>query len=251
MSELGGGNLRKDWLWNPGRPLVIGHRGAPLAATENSLASFEAAAAQGADWVELDVHLTSDGEVVLNHDPTYADGRLIADTRVDDRPEGVCLFAEALVRCGELGLGVNVEIKAIPIDADHHTEEVLTATTLGVIDEVCATNPGWRERLLITSFWPGTIDRVQAITDLATGWLTFDCSDPEGLARRVSDDGHAAVNPWDPLITRDVVDAAHAAGLVVNAWTVNEPARMEELASWGVDGLITDEPALVRSTLGF
>ena len=242
---------RTAWLRHPDRPLVIGHRGAPRAAAENSLEAFDAARTQGADWVELDVHLTSDGEVVVNHDPTYPDRRLIADTPVDDRPAGVCLFAEALNRCGELGLGVNVEIKAVPIDADHHTEEALTAATLGIISGACATDPEWRERLLITSFWPVTIDRVHAIAELATGWLTFDCSDPEDLARRVRDDGHAAVNPWDPLITPDVVDAAHEAGLVVNAWTVNEPARMEELASWGVDGLITDDPALARATLGF
>lgn len=233
-----------------GKPLVIAHRGASAAAPENSLEAFTMAGTLGADWVELDAHLSADGQVVVTHDAHYTNGVLVRSVPADQRPDGVCLLDEALAVCDDAGLGINVEIKAVPGDADADTAEELTDTVLAVLDARYGHNPVRRQELMITCFWPTTIERVRAASDLATGWLSIDGTKPAEVAARVRSQGHQAINPWDPLITADLIDAAHGEGLAVNSWTVNDPDRMLELASWGVDGIITDVPDVARSVLG-
>ena len=67
---------------------------------------------------------------------------------------------------------------------------------------------------------------------------------------RVAEAGHAAVHPWERLVTEPLVERCHAAGLLVNVWTSNDPERLVELAALGVDGVCTDVPAIARSALG-
>jgi glycerophosphoryl diester phosphodiesterase len=229
--------------------LVIAHRGASAAAPENSLEAFRLAGDMGAHWVELDVHLTADGQLVVIHDATYADGRLAWHTPADDRPEGICLLPEALEVCAAAGLGVNIEIKALPGEPDADSTPELIDRLLALTDGSTAALPIKRDDLLVTSFWPATIDTMVARSSLATGWLTLDTTDPPGTAQRLADQGHSAINPWDPLVSAELVAAAHANGLRVNVWTVNDPVRMVELASWGVDGIITDVPDVAVAAL--
>lgn len=228
---------------------MIAHRGASAAAPENTLEAFRLAGEMGANWVELDVHLTADGQLVVIHDATYADGRLAWHTPAEDRPDGVCLLPEAMEVCAEAGLGVNIEIKALPGEPDADSTPELIDRLLALTDGAAAATPVAPANLLITSFWPATIDTVGARSSLATGWLTLDTTDPSGTSRRLADQGHAAINPWDPLVSAELVAAAHANGLQVNVWTVNDPARMVELASWGVDGIITDVPDIAVAAL--
>jgi len=61
--------------------------------------------------------------------------------------------------------------------------------------------------------------------------------------------GHVAVHPFDPTVDAPMITACHAAGLRVNTWTCNEPARAVELAGWGIDGICTDVPADVIAAL--
>lgn len=230
------------------RSLVIGHRGSPRVRPENTVAAFLAAADEGADWVELDVHLTADGDVVVVHDPTYPDGRLTCDTASDDRPDGVPSLDEVLDALDGTGMGVNVEIKACPGEADHHTAGALTDAVLALLarrDDAARS----RDRLLITSFWPDTIARVRADSTLATGQLTAHVGDTGTYLAAVSAAGHQAVNPWDPLVDEAFVAAAHERGLEVNVWTVNDADRIVQLAGWGVDGIITDTPGAARLLL--
>jgi glycerophosphoryl diester phosphodiesterase len=231
-------------------PLVIAHRGASAAAPENSLEAFHLAHQLGADWVELDAHLSADGDIVVTHDAHYASGILVRSVPAADRPGGVCLLSEALAVCDEVGLGINVEIKALPGDADAESAEELTDTVLALLDARYGSDAARRRSLLVTCFWPTTIKRVRAASDFATGWLTVDATSPAELAASVRSQGHQAINPWDPLITEEFISAAHAEGLAVNSWTVNEPDRMLQLANWGIDGIITDVPDVARSTLG-
>jgi glycerophosphoryl diester phosphodiesterase len=230
--------------------LVIGHRGSPRRQPENTVASFAAAAAEGADWVELDVHLTADGDVVVVHDPTYDDGRLTFDTPASQRPPGVPLLDEVLDTCDGAGLGVNIEIKACPGDADHHTAEALTDAVLALIERRYGDDATRRSELLITSFWPPTIDRAQAGSDVATGWLTVHIDDASAFAATVAERAHAAINPWDAIVDEALVAAAHAHGLAVNVWTVNDPERIRTLVGWGVDGIISDVPGDAREAFG-
>jgi glycerophosphoryl diester phosphodiesterase len=231
-------------------PLVIGHRGAPRAEPENTLPSFLAASTEGADWIELDVHLTSDGAVVVVHDPTYDDGRLACDTPAADRPATVPLLDDVLDACGGAGLGVNIEIKACPGEADHHTAGPLTDAVLATLDGRGDDGTRQADRLLVTSFWPDTIARVRERSDVPTGWLTVHVGDDvDAFLDRVADGGHQALNPWDALVDADLIDAAHQRRLQVNVWTVNDADRIRSLAAWGVDGIITDEPGVARSLL--
>jgi glycerophosphoryl diester phosphodiesterase len=231
-------------------PLVIGHRGSPRMEQENTVPAFLAAAAEGADWVELDVHLTADGDVVVVHDPTYADGRLACDTPTADRPAAVPLLDEVLDVCASHGLGVNIEIKANPGEADHHTAGRLGDAVVDLVGRRCGDDPQRLAQLLVTSFWPDTIARVRQGSPVATGWLTVHVGEAEAFCDLVAAGGHHAVNPWDAVVDEHLVAAAHDRGLAVNVWTVNDPDRIGELASWGVDGIITDTPGVARSLLG-
>lgn len=236
---------------NISAPSIIAHRGASAAAPENSLEAFALAGDMGAGWVELDVHLTADRQLVVIHDATYPDGRLAFATPADDRPDGVCLLPEALELCATLGMGVNIEIKALPGEPDAESATELTEMVIATLTE--RANRGLagsgNENLLITSFWPGTIDQVRDSSPMPTGWLTLDTTDPQSTTGRLAARGHGAINPWDPLITPELVAAAHNADMVVNAWTVNDPQRMVELVSWGVDGIITDVPDIAVAHL--
>jgi len=232
------------------RPIVIAHRGASAVAPENTLEAFRLAADLGAHWVELDAHLAADGEVVVIHDAHYPDGALVHTLPATARPAGVCLLDEALEVCDSAGLSINVEIKAVPGDADDHTADALIDAVLAVLAARYPPADTPPANLLITSFSPATIERVAAETNLPTGWLTIDNRDVAAIATRVRAEGHVAINPWDPLVTRDYVDAAHDAGLAIYPWTVNDPARIGELASWGVDGIITDVPDVALRAIG-
>lgn len=230
--------------------LVIAHRGASAVAPENSLEAFRRAAELGADWVELDTHLSADGAVVVVHDAHYPDGTLVNAAPAANRPPGVCLLDEALAVCDEVGLGINVEVKAVPGDADDHTADALVDAVLAILNGRYGNDPERRRQLLVTSFSPHNIERVRVGCEIPTGWLTIDNRDVTAIAGRVRDDGHVAVNPWHAITNADYVTAAHEAGLAVYPWTVNDPERIEELAAWGVDGIITDVPDVARHVLG-
>jgi glycerophosphoryl diester phosphodiesterase len=230
------------------RPIVIAHRGASAQLPENTVGAFRRAHELGADWVELDTHLTADGHVVVIHDAHYPDGTLASEANADRRPHGVCLLDEALDVCDVASLGVNIEIKAIPGDADAESAPALTDAVLAVLDR--RYGPGRPSPLLITSFWPPTIVQVRKASTWPTGWLTIDGSDPAATAARLAAADHQAINPWDPVVTAEFIEISHRHGLAVNVWTVNDPDRMRQLASWGVDGIITDVPDVAVAALG-
>lgn len=224
-------------------PLVYGHRGASADATENTLAAFRLAAEQGADGVELDVRRSLEGELVLHHDAALGDGRLVAATPRAELPASVPTLAEALDACE--GLVVNVEIKNSPFDPDHDPERALAD---GVVALLAARHR--RDRVVVSSFDLRTVDRVKVLAgDVPTGFLTF--IDPVGheAAQLAADRGHDAVHPHEATIDEGVVAFAHELGLEVNAWTVDDPDRIRALAGFGVDGIITNVPAVAREAL--
>lgn len=231
-------------------PLVIAHRGASAAAHENTLAAFALAAEAGADWVELDTHLATDGQVVVFHNDHYDDGRAVHEVASSDRPDDVPLLGEVLKLCSDTGLGVNVEIKALPGEADAATSTALAEAVMEVLADH-ANNGGQvrDEQLLITSFRPASINQVRRNGGFPTGLLTVAVDKPAELLNQTANEGHTAINPWDHVVTPELISASHDAGLRVNVWTVNDEARMGELAAWGVDGIITDRPDVARHTL--
>lgn len=227
--------------------LVIGHRGASVAAPENSLAAFEAAVAQGADGVELDVRRTADGRLAVRHDETLDDGRRLVELRWSELAGLVPELAAVLEVCRPLSV-VNVEIKNWPDDGDFDPE-------LGLADAVVALLASRGElddgRIIVSSFHLGTIDRVKELAPgLATGWLWGLIDDAPALLEKTASRGHQAVHPHHAFVDEELVAGAHSLGLAVNAWTCNDPDRIRWLAELGVDAVITDTPDVALEALG-
>ena len=226
------------------RPAVYAHRGASVAQRENTVAAFEAAVAMSADGVELDVRRTADGALAVHHDAHLADGRLLVEVAVADLPSEVPSLAEALVACGDLV--VNVEVKNWPRDPDHDP-------SLRVAEAVAAVVGAMGPRALVSSFNLADVDRVRAVdASIPTGLLAAFAPDADTAGRfvdRARRRGHGAVHPHHGAVTAHLVDLAHAAGLQVNTWTVDEPERILALAALGVDGIVTNVPDVALAAL--
>jgi glycerophosphoryl diester phosphodiesterase len=217
---------------------VIAHRGASAAVQENTLLAFATAKRMGADAVELDVRTTRDGLLVVHHDPRLEDGRVIAETHHLDIPDHVPALAEALESCA--GMWVNVEIKNDPEEPDFDPQEIRTLKTVQLLKEL-----GDLDRWLISSFRIETVNRVREVESrLRTAWLTVGVRDEDldSVSSRLVAEGHDAIHPYVGLLTQKAVERFHAAGLQVNTWTCDDPARLEELMQWGVDGICTNVP---------
>jgi glycerophosphoryl diester phosphodiesterase len=189
---------------------VIGHRGSPTEARENTIGSFLAAREAGADGVELDVRRAADGRLLVHHDPLPA-----------ELPAWVPTLEEALDACRPML--VNVEIK----DLDET-----------VAPEVATLAAG--RRVMVSSFLLAAIDPVAGVAP--TGWLTLPGYDQLDAVKTAAARGHTALHPHESAVTADLIAAAHVADLTVMAWTVDDPARMLELEALGVDALITNVP---------
>ena len=221
---------------------IIAHRGASAAFPENSLEAFRGARGLGATWVELDVRRTADGRLAVHHDAHLGDGRAIVALTAAELPSAVPSLAEALDACAPLG--VNVEIKNSPNDVDFDPSAALVAP---VVADIRAASVA----VLVSSFHPPTLDRVREVDpSIETAQLTFDLSDPVRTIERAVAAGHVAVHPFDVTVTPDLVALAHDAGLQVNVWTVDDPARMVALAEMGVDGIVTNVPDVAAKALG-
>ena len=220
------------------RPQIIAHRGASRAERENTLAAFRRAGELMADAVELDVRRTRDGAMAVHHDAHLADGRNIMDIDAADLPEHVPQLAASLDACNDMW--VNIEIKNWHEDVDFDATDRLAATVANYL-ETRNEDARW----VITSFNRATVDAMRTlIPTVRTGWLTLGVRDEDAakVARDLANSGHIAIHPWDRFVTQTLVDTCHDNGLDVNVWTVDDPARMRELITMGVDGIITNVP---------
>lgn len=222
--------------------LVIAHRGASAAFPENTVAAFEGARALGADWVELDVRRTADGALVVVHDVALAGGGLVKDTVRADLDALVPSLADALDACA--GMGVNIEIKNHPVDPDF---DPTMWVARGVVAEV--QRRAAHDRVLVSCFDLDTVDAVHELDPaIPTAYLVLD---PEGGAAVdvAAEHGHRALHPWVPMVDEALVRRAHAAGLLLNTWTTDDPEHIAELAAWDIDGIVTNAPDVARAAI--
>jgi len=218
------------------KPLVIAHRGASSIELENSLAAFRAAAGQGADGVELDVHATIDGEIVVHHDPSVL-GLPIAQARARDlaalslpNGEPIPSLARALDVLGQLK--VFVEVKVL----DPKWDDKLLAT----LDH--GPNPSG---YAVHSFISHVVRRLgQQRPTLPRGIL----SEVATRSPKQTLEDASAQTLWQERTTLDetLVKTVHGLGATIIAWTVDQPADMERFVRWGVDGICTNHPERAR-----
>ncbi len=219
------------------RPLVIAHRGASGHAHENSLEAFRLAAASGADGIELDVHPTADGALVVHHDPDLPGlgpirGLDLARVGRARLPNGEPIPTLAQAMEAAPGLAFWIEVKRLP--------PALDEALLAAIDR--APDPG---RCAVHSFDHRIVQRLgQRRPGLPRGVLsTSYLLDPAEPLRQT---GAGALWQEATLIDAALVDTVHAAGGIVVAWTVNEASRAAELAALGVDALCGNFPERLR-----
>jgi glycerophosphoryl diester phosphodiesterase len=222
---------------------ILAHRGASELARENTIEAFCEARRLGADGVELDARRSRDEALVVHHDPVIVDAGPVNALNVADLPPYVPLLEAAVIACGELI--VNIELKELPGEAAWDPGYPLAAMVARFVVERDLV-----DRVVVSSFELAAVDAVHlAEPGIVTAWLTPDGFDQlEALETTISH-GHRALHPHHRGVTPDLVDAAHRAGVVVCAWTVDEAARLRQLADAGVDAIITNRPDVARSVL--
>jgi glycerophosphoryl diester phosphodiesterase len=213
---------------------VIAHRGASKAARENTIEAFRLARTLGAGWVELDVRRTQDDRLAIHHDPYLPDGRVLCDTASDDLPADVPDLVAALDACE--GMGVNIEIKNLPGELDFDPDERVAEQVVALVRQ-----RNEADRILVSSFHLATIDAIRAAEPtIATAWLvekaTFKTLDT------LQAHGHRVLHPWVRKLDRPLIEECQRRGVAVNTWTCDDPDRMRELVSWGIDGICTNVP---------
>ncbi|MEW5853930.1 MAG: glycerophosphodiester phosphodiesterase family protein [Myxococcota bacterium] len=247
-------------LYTRGTPLILAHRGARTRKAENTVGAFVLGMEQGADGVELDVHLTADRRVVVFHDE---DLRRLgqANLRVRDLTlkELQAHDVGGLVKGGppERGVAapaleevfatlpshaiVNVELKGGGPVPDGLEVEVLRTVARARAED----------RVIYSAFHPIRCARLRRLAPDAPVAMLHEEEQPAPLRDLwlLPLIAPHAVHPQSTLCDAGYVEHARALGLAVHVWTVNDPAEMQRLAGLGVDAIITDVPDVAVATL--
>lgn len=233
-----------------GRVWVVGHRGAMGHCPENTLASFERALELGADWIELDVHLSRDGELIVIHDETLdrttnghglvREHTLSELSRLDaGNGQHVPTLPEVLGWARKHKTIVDIEIKNAPI----YYAGIESAVVKAVREAEMADN------VILISFDHAAVKRVKELEPQIQTGVLFACRPTDagiGLARAAKAD---AVLPHWAYVTREDVANAHAADLCVAPWASSDPVVLGHLVDCGVDAIGTNHPDVLRDVL--
>lgn len=245
-----------SWFRRRGeRPKLLGHRGVMGLAPENTMASFRRAVELGCDILELDVHLSRDGELMVIHDETIertTTGRGAVrslssavlrrcDAGVKFSPrfrgERVPFLAEVLELARSSGVALNIEIKNGP---------EFPRAMAGKVTRLVA-RMGFAPRTVISSFDHEVLRECKRMDDsIATAALSVArMHDTIGYLRRLRADGY---HPRWNYLTRDLVRTLRAEGFFVNTWIAHDHATWRRLAAWGVDAIGVNDPGFLRKS---
>ncbi len=248
------------------KPLLTAHRGGAGLAPENTLAAFRNAIALGVDAVELDVHLSRDGQVVVMHDPnlertTDGHGQIYDQTLAELQklnaaakysgkvaPEPVPTLSQVLDLFKDRRERVEIEIKVPPQGRYPGIEQK-------VLDEIKAHNLS--ARVQISSFDFPTIAEVHrldatipTVALLSTDYFRrVDLNQPARVIQEVQDAGANIIGVNKDLLTPPLISEAHKRGLKTQVWTVDNPDEMSKFIDLNVDGITTNRPDLLKSLL--
>ncbi len=240
-------------------PSVIGHRGAAAAAPENTLESIQQAACQGVRWVEFDVQLTQDGQVIVFHDDdlqrtTNGQGKIwessyAAIRKLDAgrwfaenwRGAKVPTLAEAIFLLLNLDLKANIEIKIPEHFAEGHPYiEKTVFNTISLLKEY------WPKKhpLLLSSFsFPALELAYQIAPEFERGLLLW--GKPQDWQQQARAIRAKTINCADQFITKEWISEIRQMGYESAIYTINQVRRARELLEWGANSLFTDCPAMI------
>lgn len=239
-------------------PLPLAHRGGALLPAndgiENSLKAFQNAAALGYRYMETDVHCSADGVVFAFHDDNFqrltGDPSIIRELPAATIDEARLGGREPIPRMRDLLEALPDARFNIDIKADGAVDPTIDLIeSHGAVDRVCFASFSHqrlqrvRARLphAASSFSPKEVARLKL------------AASPLGQAYGVRRGGHCAQVPHRrgpiTVVTRRFVKRAHALGLQVHVWTVDEPAEMNQLLDLGVDGLVSDRIDVLKDVL--
>lgn len=234
--------------WQTTTPLIIGHRGASADAPENTLAAFALALEQGASAIELDVRLSADGWPVIIHDTTVdrvaapdtgrVDSMTVAQLQQLDlgQEQTVPTLDDLFEALGPQPL-YNIELKSLGAGD--------VGLEAAVADRIISHH--LESRVLVSSFDPLSLRRMrQHVPEHVPLGFIHHSGAARLLCRALP---LRAIHPHATLVNETYISWARERGYLVNVWTVDDPDEMIRLAGLGVDGLITNKPALARMTL--
>jgi len=251
-------------------PRVFGHRGAAGLAPENTLPSFALAAALGAAYLELDVHATADGEIVVLHDP------LLDRTTDGSGPVSQCSWAAVgaldagyrFTHGGDYfpyrGQGIRVPTLAALLREfpSHRLNIEIKQADPPIVDAVLEVlrNAASLDRVLLAAERDDIMQAIRAaagdrvVTSMCVGEVVDfvarlqrdDWTDyaPAGRALQIPP-AHEGIE----LVTAASIGAAHRRGLEIHVWTINDAAEIDRLLDLGVDGVMSDLPGLITAAI--
>lgn len=250
------------------KPRVFGHRGAAGIAPENTLVSFRKALEEGAGYIELDVHESRDGEIVVIHDDTV-DRTTDGAGQVGELSTGALRRLDAGYRFTidggrsypYRGRGVRIPTLQEFFESCPGVPTVIEVKVLGIAGIETLLHrieaAGMASRVLLASYEDGVMAALRKA--IVTRSPAIATSHSFGEIRALLDwlwkgrrgeapiRGQALQIPCEyeglPLVTESSVELAHSMGLEVHVWTINEKSEMRRLLDLGVDGIVTDFPA--------
>jgi glycerophosphoryl diester phosphodiesterase len=231
--------------------LIIGHRGVPSLAPENTLGGFRRVAELGVTWVEFDVTLLGDGTPIVIHDDSLDrcsdQTGMLAELSIAQLEgvnnaalypewprEPVPLLDDVVSLLMSLNMGFNLEIK--PYDLPH--DQVLRQ-----ISRVLEKYVDLQEQLIISCFDMALLKRCRQLLPQYKIGLLFD-ELPHDWQRVAQEIGAFSIHLDWKNMSANQVQAIHAAGYRVYCWTLNDPQYQREFEAWGVDGVMSDYPQL-------
>jgi glycerophosphoryl diester phosphodiesterase len=245
---------------------IAAHRGGALLWPENSVRAFRNALALGADLLEIDVHLTSDGEVVVIHDPTLertsTGTGAVGAARLSDlshvrlrardgavTEEPVPTLAQVLDLVRPTRAALLLEIKVDPARRPYPGIEEKTLALLKA--------RGLRERTVVMAFEPDTLRRVRALDGSIRTTMLVSRSRVERerapaptIVRWAAEVGATSLGVDHRVVDAPLVAAARQAGLRLATWTVNTEPDIRRVLDLGVDIVISDQPDLAMRLAG-
>lgn len=224
--------------------LVTGHRGAAGLKPENTLAGFRAAVALGADFVECDVHLSRDNEVVVIHDETL--------DRTTDRKGAIRGLTLAEIREADAGGGERVPTLDEVLDAVTPRARLLCELKNDTVVPAAVARVrarGLLERVTFISFNVAALALARAQgPDVKLGYLLFHPSEADiAFAQYLKAE---SIDMDYRRACYHVIRAIQGAGLLARCWTPNDPREFTALAALGIDAITTDRPDLLLKHLG-